>query len=517
MGRALSAELGKLSRHAADLAVAGRHHEAVAAWERVRRCAPDNADVAAGLGAALLDAGRNEAARDWLVSACQRYPRHVLLLRLQAQALMRLHQRRPAIGALFTAIDLEPEAVAVNADLARALYLDAAAAVGLPYAVFAFNAEPTFETAATLTSILLDLGYREEPLKVIARAFRAGVDRASMFMLQSLVLQFLDRDEEGVAAAREAVACAPDDSRIRFNLAAALLLEGDYTAEAWALYESRAGFLNMKHWPQVRSCWTGGDIAGRTILLVAEQGLGDTLQFVRYVPLVAARGARVVLVVQAPLVSLLQGTRGADMVVASGQPLPAFDLYCPLLSLPGVFGTTLATVPPVVPYAMRFAPAPGRPCLQVGLVWAGNPAFIEDRRRSIIPALLAPLQDVPGVEFHNLQLGAETLPLPGMHDLIRGTGDFAETARRVASLDLVIAVDTSVAHLAATMGKPVWLLARHQGCWRWLREQADTPWYPSMRIYRQRQSNDWAAVIREVCGELEVMAGSGREATILAA
>ena len=515
--RAASAELGKLSLRAAELARNGRHGEAVEAWERLRRRAPDNAGVAAGLGAALLGASRYKEASDWLAASCERHPKDPFLLRLQAHALLRLRERRPAIGALFTALDLDPAAVQTHADLGRALYLDGASAAAFAHASVAFKADPSVENASTLTSIMLDLGRRDDALVVVARALAAGADRSATLVLKSLVLQFLDRDAEAIAAAREAVVQAPGSSYARHNLAAALLLHGELTAEAWALYESRAGFLNMQTWPNPGRCWTGGDIAGRTVLVHAEQGLGDTLQFVRYVPMVVARGARVMLAVQPALVRLLQGTPGAEAVVPSGGALPDFDLYCPLLSLPGLFGTTLATIPPPLPYAIRFEPEPRDQRLQVGLVWAGNPDFIEDRRRSIDPALLAPLGDVSGVTFHNLQFGCDRLPIGGMRDAMHGVANFAETASRISNLDLVIAADTSVAHLAATMGKQVWLLARHQGCWRWLLEREDTPWYPTMRIYRQDRSNDWSKLILRVSDDLARLASSSAEVRTLAA
>jgi len=184
---------------------------------------------------------------------------------------------------------------------------------------------------------------------------------------------------------------------------------------------------------------------------------------------------------------------------------------CPLLSLPRILGTTLDTVPPVLPYAGNYAAwddtAEG---LRVGLVWAGSKGFSDDRQRSIAPAELAALAGIPGVQFYSLQrAGAEPLETPtelGSIDLMPGVQDFADTAALVAGLDLVIAVDTAVAHLAATMGKPVWMLSRFRGCWRWLHERADSPWYPSVRIIRQMRPNDWGGVIAQVRQELAALA-----------
>ena len=287
-----------------------------------------------------------------------------------------------------------------------------------------------------------------------------------------------------------------------------LLLRGQLTSEAWSLYDARAGLLGVKHWPSPERRWTGGDISGRTLLIHAEQGFGDTLQFGRYLPLIADRGARVILAVQPALRRLMANVTGADLVVnGGGSVLPEFDFYCPLLALPGIVGTTIDTIPPPLQLQVAAKPVERGTELQVGLVWAGNGVFVDDARRSLSPGMVGPLGAVEGVAFHSLQLGAKTMPLPGMTDAMQGVADFADTAERIAGLDLVIAVDTSVAHLAATMGKPVWLLSRKNGCWRWLLDREDSPWYPSVRLYRQTRLNDWAGVIERVCQDLAFVVG----------
>ena len=204
------------------------------------------------------------------------------------------------------------------------------------------------------------------------------------------------------------------------------------------------------------------------------------------------------------------------MVIPAGS-LPPFDYYCPLLSLPGQLGTTLATIPPPVPYAIRLPQAPRSARLQVGIVWAGANGFIDDRKRSLDPALLAPLGEISMVDFHGLQFDATTQPLPGMRNAIEGVEDFTDTAERIAKLDLVIAVDTSVAHLAATMGKPVWLLHRFNGCWRWLLDREDSPWYPTVRLFRQLEPGDWSSVVSRVRDALESAAVDHQDAMSQAA
>ena len=257
--------------------------------------------------------------------------------------------------------------------------------------------------------------------------------------------------------------------------------------------------------------WTGEDLAGKTILLHHEQGLGDTIQFMRYAPLVAARGARIVLELQPALVRLAAGFQGTMEIVAAGSPLPPFDFHCPLLSLPERFATDLATIPVAIPYLVpeteatarwrrQLAPGAG---LKIGLVWAGNPAHQDDRKRSLPLERLMPLLKVPGLRWFSLQVGeraGDIARLPGgmITDLSQNLTDLAETAAAIANLDLVVAVDTSVVHLAGALGRPVWVLLPFAPDWRWMLGRDDSPWYPSLRLFRQKRPDDWDAVVAKV-------------------
>lgn len=359
--------------------------------------------------------------------------------------------------------------------------------------------------------MLIAFGLYHEALALADHVVVLRASSLEALVNRAIALEGLGRFEEAVDAGQQAIAAAPDSAVARQNLDVICLVLDQLTVEAWALYEWRLQLQAKPAWLSAVELWHGQDIAGRTILLHAEQGLGDTLQFVRYAPLVAARGCRVVLAVQPALLRLLQDTPGVDQIVAIGGELPPFDIVCPLLSLPRFFGTTLDTVPPALPYAGKYAAwddtSEG---LRVGLVWAGSKSFGEDRQRSIAIAELAALAGIPGVQFYSLQrAGAEPLETPtelGSIDLMPGVQDFADTAALVAGLDLVIAVDTAVAHLAATMGKRVWMLSRFRGCWRWLHERADSPWYPSVRIIRQTRPNDWGGVIAQVRQDLAALA-----------
>ncbi|HEY0183074.1 MAG TPA: tetratricopeptide repeat protein [Rhodopila sp.] len=272
--------------------------------------------------------------------------------------------------------------------------------------------------------------------------------------------------------------------------------------------------------------WTGQQLHGETVLLYAEQGFGDTLQFCRYAPMVAAAGGRVILVVPRALCRLMATLDGvAEVLCEDDGALPPFDYHCPLLSLPFAFGTTMATIPGPASY-LRADPSAwaeflaGCPGLKIGVVWAGRSrtgqpqAVAIDRRRSMRLSDMAPLFSVPGCSFVSLQAGVPALQLQslapaGPLDVSRRLNDWADTAALIAGLDLVIAVDTAVAHLAGALGRPVWMLNRFDSCWRWFLHRDDTPWYPSMRIFRQSRRGDWAGVIASVRERLTIIA-SGR-------
>jgi hypothetical protein len=255
---------------------------------------------------------------------------------------------------------------------------------------------------------------------------------------------------------------------------------------------------------------------GRTILLTCEQGFGDAIQFVRYAPLVAQRCQRVVLECQKELLPLFRDVPGISRLVEQQDPLPAFDAHCSLLSLPGIFATRLASIPAPVPYlkanparVAKWAARLGQDRrLKVGIAWAGNAAHTKDRHRSTSVATFAPLSAIPGIALVSLQKGSPELTpavLPDGMELIDHTADlhdFVDTAALIAHLDLVISVDTAVVHLAGAMAKPVWTLLPFVPDWRWLLNRPDTPWYPTMRLFRPPAIDAWAAVMQQVADAL---------------
>ena len=373
------------------------------------------------------------------------------------------------------------------------------------------------------------LGRHGEALDACAAALALDPAHGDAHLNRATVLGELGRYEEAVADYEACLALNPDRPEAQFYSGTALLALGDYE-RGWARYEARTRLKGQ--WRVVSDldaaapAWFGETpLQGKTILLHAEQGLGDTIQFSRYADLAKAQGATVILQVDAPLVSLVSTLKGADRVIAKDDPRPDFDLHASIMSLPGAFRTTLATVPAQTPY-LRADPAKvaawsqrlgPRTRPRVGLVWAGGikPDRPDLVRRNMPLRLLAPLADAE-VDFVSLQKGeaaeAELARLvaagwngPAMFEAAGDLRDFSDTAALVETLDLLITVDTSTAHLAGALGKPVWILNRYDNCWRWMRERADSPWYPTARLFRQSAFGDWAPVVRDVAEALKTL------------
>jgi len=314
--------------------------------------------------------------------------------------------------------------------------------------------------------------------------------------------------DAAITAFRRATRLDPDNAEMHVGLALALLQVGAWD-EGFAEYEWRRTRQEFEDGMRRagRELWDGGDVAGRTIVLLGEQGAGDAIHFVRYASLLAERGATVKVNCHPPLRRLLATASGVHGIL--DQHLGAFDAADLLMSLPKHFGTRPDSVPAQIPYV---APPPDRPIrlpvtgrLRVGLVWAGNPAHVRDHWRSIAFAELAPLLEVGGVDFYALQKGAEA-EHPQLTGLGKDLHDFADTAAIIDQLDLVITVDTSVAHLTGALGKPLWLLLARNADWRWLREREDTPWYPTARLFRQQHLGEWGSVVTRVAEELARLA-----------
>jgi tetratricopeptide (TPR) repeat protein len=371
-------------------------------------------------------------------------------------------------------------------------------------------------TCIALSAALTQLHRYDEAIEAAERASELEPNNGEPLTNLGWLYSVLGRRKDGIAACQRAIALNPTDGPAYWNMGLTTLLQGDF-ARGWELHEWRKkcpGF-KLANYPQPH--WNGERLAGKRILLWYEQGFGDTMQFVRYVPKVAALGAKIVLSVQPELRRLIEGSIAAERFAEPGQGAADADFQCALMSLPFVFKTNLETIPREVPYLAppgelverwrgRMTPYANR--LRVGITWAGRVGHINDAMRSMHARQLAPLAST-GVAFFSLQkwrMGLGVSEPEASMQMIDWTGEFADladTAALVANLDLVIAVDTAVTHLAGAMGKPVWLLLPKAPDWRWLLDREDSPWYPTMRIFRQEKLGDWDSVVARVAGELK--------------
>jgi tetratricopeptide (TPR) repeat protein len=390
-------------------------------------------------------------------------------------------------------------------------------------------AEPDrLDALGNLGNALLKLNRPLEALAAYDRALKSAPQNAQLLTNRAVALRRLDRPREALISATRALAARPDFAQARFVEAVARLTLGDFAA-GWRGYESRwaVGQLALQRRSLTAPLWLGEEaLIGKTILLHAEQGFGDTIQFARYAPLVAARGAKVILELPRELRRLFASMPGVT-VLARGDVLPAFDFHCPLLSLPLAFATGIETIPARIPYvaasdydvaAWRRRLPQERPL--VGVVWSGERSHDNDLNRSIRLEMLAPLFECADVQFVGLQRdvrdedsaflkSCESVPQIGPQ-----VSDFADTAAVIETLDAVISVDTAVAHLAGAMGKPLFLLLPFAADFRWLRERHDSPWYPTARLFRQPRFGDWASVIELAAREVRGLAVSaGRRAS----
>ena len=377
-----------------------------------------------------------------------------------------------------------------------------------------------------LGSALRDQGHADDAVAAYRVALRIKPDSVVTLNNLGIALSLGNRIDDAIAAYRAALDLDPGCADARFNQAMLLLLRGDFK-RAWPMYEARWDLqpcpLPKRNFPQ--ELWDGRPLHGQRVLIHAEQGLGDSIQFIRYAPKIVGRGGVVVVESQRSLAELFRGAGGVDTVVAAGEPLPAFDFHVPMLSLPLVFRTAPETIPRETPYlfadparceSWRARLGGDRSRLRVGIAWAGNPKHRLDGFRSVSLRQLLPLLDVDGVDFFSLQkdCGAEQIrQLPGASGIVDHTNsirDFADTAALLAQLDLVISVDTAVLHLAGALGTPAWALLAFAPDWRWFLDRSDSPWYPAIRLFRQSRLAEWEPVVAAVREELHNLVQSRR-------
>lgn len=462
----------------------GRHLEAIDLLTRAVKVNAHSVDAVSNLGLAFHGAGRLEEAIAHYRSALVLAPRHPEILYNLGNAHLAQGRIDDALKSYDEVLSLNPSHVGAHVNRGNTL---------------------------------LRFNRPADALASYDRALALMPSHPQILTNRGHALRRLNRPQEALGDFAAALSKAPEFPEAHFEMALARMTLGDFDA-GWKEYEWRwkTGAFADKRRAFRPPLWLGdAPLAGKTILLHAEQGLGDTIQFIRYAPLLLERGARVICEVQGELVSLLSQLEGVE-VIAQGDRLPDFDLHCPLLSLPLAFGASLETIPAATPYLA--APAPriadwrdrlGQRPPRAGFVWSGSTAHKNDANRSIPLARLASF-------FENLPLACVSLQretreadrvvlqqVPNLIDLGEGLSDFTDTAAVISLLDVVVSVDTAVAHLAGAMGKQVVILLPHAADFRWLRERQDTPWYPTARLLRQPSFGDWDGVIAGLAGELQ--------------
>ncbi|WP_051516730.1 tetratricopeptide repeat protein [Herbaspirillum sp. RV1423] len=499
-----------------------RDAEALRGYDLVLALKPDFADALFRRGNVLRKMERLMEALDCYKRVLASKPDHAEAWFKQGNTLHDLDRIDEALASYERAVAVAPEYPEALFNLGNTqkdldLFEDALATYEKALAI-----EPDFaEAIANHAYVLYALNRLDQALAGYDRALALMPEDTGTLFNRGSTLEDMQRYGEAIESYAKAQEIDPDFVSAHWNESLCRLRLGDFDA-GWPKYEQRWETEQLQEHRRRFSqpLWLGKEsLLGKTILLHAEQGFGDTLQFARYVPLIVARGARVILEVQAPLKTLMAQIKGVSTVIRAGEPLPPFDFHCPLISLPLACSTISVQDIPTQRYLWADAAKSAdwqsrlgpKNKLRVGLVWSGNPradnpaARRLDALRSMPFATLAPLVENDAVEFHSLQVGDNAVSQLKTHPLgrlvadhARDLRDFADTAALIDNLDLVISVDTAVAHLAGSLGKPVWLLNRYNTCWRWLLERTDSPWYPSMRIFRQDKLGDWSNVISDV-------------------
>lgn len=465
-----------LFTQAQAMAAQGQWDQACALYRTALAADPAHAESANGLGAALCTLGRYEEGAAWFRQAQTSAPHMATAAANLGGALQAMGHWDQAIDSMRQAIAHTPHYPPLHYNLGHALHH-----------------QGRFEEAAASYRSAVNLApqYREAWTNLGA------------------TLRELGQLDPAIAALDHALILDMDHGFSHFNRAFILLQKGEMGL-GWAEHEWRfaAGITHMRSYPQ--PLWAGEPMAGKTLLVWAEQGLGDTVQFARFLPFLTDIGIKVVFEVQPQLYRLLQGIKGAAQVIAQGgsEQTPAFDRHIPLMSLPFVLKIGADEIPHHCPYipvpSPAPSPAPSSPIMasaakkpRIGLAWAGSPSHKNDQRRSLDLGLASRLSTLPGVDWISLQVGAVPHPA-GLAPPPQSIVDFKDTAALIETLDLVISVDTAVAHVAGALGVPVWLLLAFAPDWRWLMDTDHSPWYPTMRLFRQPKRDDWDSVMQAV-------------------
>jgi tetratricopeptide (TPR) repeat protein len=493
----------------------GELEAAVKSYEKALAIKPDYAEAHSNLGVTLRELGQLE-------KAVKSYEKALNIKPDYAEAHSNLGLTLKELGQLGTAAKHYDQALAINPNYAEAhsnLGITLKELGQLEKAVESYekalNIKPDYaETHYNLGVTLNELGQLEKSVKSYEKALNIKPDYAEAHSNLGNTLKELGQVEKAVKSYEKALSIKPDYAEAKWNLSLVQLVIGSYKA-GWLNYESRwqkKDCGSERHYPQ--PFWDGSSLAGKTLFLHSEQGTGDMIQFIRYVKVLSTKTTKIIVECPKSLHRLFSTVREINVLVTNEDLLPDFDFYAPLLSLPCILNTTLKTIPVYVPYLFAddhiASPIVTQPkVLNIGIVWAGNPSHINDKNRSINLSFFSAITNIHDTQFYSLQVGDRKADLnqevfaPQIIDVGNDLGDYAETATVINQLDLIITVDTSVAHLAGAMGKPVWVLLPFAPDWRWLLERDDSPWYPTMRLFRQQERGNWATVFNEVSQSLE--------------
>jgi tetratricopeptide (TPR) repeat protein len=495
---------------------AGLLDQAVVAAGRVAELRPDLAETHCNFGHLLNETGQWDRAIVECNRSIQIRPDLAGAYNNLGIALNRIGDMTQSIAAYRKAIELEPNSAQFRSNLAITLCENRDLEEAMVQCRRAIELRPDDPVNySNLGSIHGAMGDLDQAEAAYRHALKLRPDYLEVYCNLGHLFYFKGLWDQAEAVYHDVLARKPDHPQAHWSLALIYLSRGDYQ-RGWDHYEWRwrVKELRMRRRTDAPR-WDGGDLNGRAILIHNEQGFGDTIQFIRYLPEVARRGGKIILACQRELFSLLETFPHIHQCVPNDQPVSGYEVLCPLLSLPGLFQTRVQSIPADVPY-LRADPVrsqrwrerladDGR--LKVGLVWAGRPKHPNDRNRSIPLERLAPLAGAPRARFISLQTGqaagqAKTAPMP-LDDWTGELADFAETAALIDNLDLVISVDTAVIHLAGALGKRVWVLLPFIPDWRWMMEREDSPWYPTMRLFRQEHIGEWEMPIEQVAKTLQ--------------
>jgi len=500
----------------------GRLDDAEAWYRRCISLAPDLAAAHNNLGTVLMEAGRLQSAIESFDRAIQTAPDQADACTNKGRCLMKLEAYPEAAASFQAAAAINPASGSAWRNLGLAYQKIDRRHRARDCLKKAMRLDPdNCEIYFDLGNVSLDEGDMDAVIAWYRQGVAHGPPDADRLNNMGRLLLEQGRFGEALNCFREATDCDPENAGAHFNKSLMLLLTGDF-AEGWHEYEWRLRKSDWRRgypWRLDKPRWQGEDFKGRTLLIHCEQGLGDSLQFARYLPLVKARGGRIVFEVPPVLMRLFQRFPGVDRLCklsADGPPQLPFDIYSPLLSLPGILGTTPDTIPCDVPYLFADQSASARcrrwlceASCRVGFIWAGSKGHVSDKHRSCRLSQFLPLAQIDGLQLISLQpeQSAEDIRHIDTEGNVIHMGDriadFADTAALVDCLDLVITVDTAAAHLAGAMGKPVWVLLPFAPDWRWQIDRSDSPWYPTMRLFRQRAPGDWQGVFTHVADALK--------------